>query len=76
MPLYEFRCKKCTEVFELLCRMGENGKTVACTKCGARGAKRLMSVFSAHVAGGSSSKALSGGSNCSTCRGGNCAHCH
>ena len=76
MPLYEFRCKKCTTVFELLCRMGENGKTVACTKCGARSPQRLMSVCATHVAGGASSKALSGGSNCGSCHGGNCAHCH
>jgi len=58
VPLYEFRCKKCTTVFEKLCRVGENGKTVACTACGARNAQRLMSVFAAHVAGGSSSRPL------------------
>ncbi len=75
VPLYEFRCKKCDQVFEQVCRMGENGKTVACPKCRARGARRLMSVFSARVSGGSSSKALSG-SSCSSCSGGDCAHCH
>ncbi len=74
MPLYEFRCKQCDTVFEQLCRMDENGRGVKCPKCGARGARRLMSVFAARVAGGETSKALSGAS-CSTCSGGDCSTC-
>lgn len=75
MPLYEFRCEKCGHVHERLCRMGENGKGLACPECGGRRLRRVMSVFSARVSGGSSSKALSGAS-CSTCTSGNCASCH
>ena len=75
MPLYEFRCKKCTTVFERLCRMGENGKTVACTTCGARSPQRLMSVCSARVSGGSNGESHAS-SRCSGCASHNCATCH
>jgi putative FmdB family regulatory protein len=74
MPLYEFRCEKCHHVMQCLCRVGANGKGLACPACGSRRVRRIMSVFSARVAGGSSSKALSG-SSCSTCTASSCAHC-
>ena len=81
MPLYEFRCNKCNHLFERLCRVGSNGKGLACPICGARQLRRLMSVFSARVKGGGGSSALSGASRqgarggCSTCASGNCATC-
>lgn len=75
MPLYEFRCEKCKRVMQCLCRVGTNGKGLVCPACGARRMRRIMSVFSARVAGGKTSPALSG-SSCSTCTSGNCAHCH
>ncbi len=76
MPLYEFRCKQCENTFELLCRMGEDGKRLVCTKCGSRGARRLMSVFSARVKSGATTQAVAGGKSCHSCRSGNCASCH
>jgi putative FmdB family regulatory protein len=75
MPLYEFRCEKCRKVMQCLCRVGTNGKGLACPSCGGRKLRRIMSVFSARVAGGTANRAMSG-SSCSNCSGGNCAHCH
>jgi len=75
MPLYEFRCDKCRQVMQRLCRVGENGKGLVCSECGGRKLRRIMSVFAARMAGGKTSPALSGAS-CSTCRSGNCASCH
>jgi len=75
VPLYEFRCKKCDQVFERLCRVGSNGKNLTCPACGSRSVRRLMSVFAARVSGERGSSAASGAS-CSTCSSGNCATCH
>lgn len=74
MPLYEFRCKKCENVIERLCRVGSNGKGLKCPKCGGGKLRRLMSVFSARSkdeSGGSTAV----GSSCSTCTSGDCATC-
>jgi putative FmdB family regulatory protein len=76
VPLYEFRCKRCEDTFELLCRVGENGKKLECVSCGSRGARRLMSVFSARVKSGETTSAVAGGRSCHGCRSGNCASCH
>ena len=77
MPLYEFKCDKCTYMFEELCRMGENGRGRPCPKCGAKKLRRLMSVF-AVGASSTSSRSVSGsnaGSSCSTCSSHNCSTC-
>ena len=74
MPLYEFRCEKCENVIERLCRVGTNGKGMKCPKCGGK-MRRLMSVFSARTKGeGGSSTSV--GSSCASCTSGNCATCH
>jgi len=74
MPLYEFRCEKCENVFERLCPVGSNGKGLKCPECGAGRLRRLMSVFSARVSGERDGPAMSG-SSCSTCTSGSCATC-
>ena len=77
MPLYEFRCKQCDQVFERLCRMGENGRTIACEACGAKGPQRLMSVCATRVSSGNGGEAHSpSGSRCGGCTSHNCATCH
>ncbi len=75
MPLYEFRCKKCSHVFERLCRMGENGKSLACEHCGAKAPQRLMSVCATRVSGGNGGEAHST-SKCGGCSSHHCATCH
>jgi putative FmdB family regulatory protein len=74
MPLYEFRCEKCDNVIERLCRMGSNGKGLKCPKCGGAKMRRLMSVFSARSTG-ESGAATAVGSSCSTCTSGDCTTC-
>ena len=75
MPLYEFRCEKCENVIERLCRVGTNGKDLKCPNCGGAKMRRLMSVFSARTKGeGGSSTSV--GSSCASCTSGNCATCH
>lgn len=49
MPMYEFRCRSCGQVFEELCRHDENGEALTCPHCGTTGqGRRLISVFAAH----------------------------
>ena len=76
MPIYEYRCRECSRVFELLVRAsadasGDSGPH--CPECGSEEPKRLFSLFASRsdgpvkVGGGSSS----GGGCC----GGGCG-CH
>lgn len=49
MPMYEFRCNGCGQVFEELCRFDEDGAALTCPHCGTAGqGRRLISVFAAH----------------------------
>jgi putative FmdB family regulatory protein len=45
MPIYEYRCKKCGELFEALRPVGDSGKRLSCPKCGARGVEKQYSAF-------------------------------
>jgi len=52
VPLYEYRCLKCGFVFEELKTSAEGSEATNCVDCGAR-AEKMISSFSAIVAGGS-----------------------
>lgn len=71
MPMYEFGCPNCGTVITELCKMGETGEKLVCTKCGNIGLRKQISGFSSlGVSGGS------GSGNCSPGCNGNCAGCH
>jgi putative FmdB family regulatory protein len=62
MPLYEYRCPRCCERFEVLQRVGASADAVRCPECGADQVERQLSSFAAAVAGrGSTSFAEAGG---------------
>lgn len=75
MPIYEFKCSTCQNVFEELVPRDTTGDLLKCPDCGAVGAKRLVSAFAAHglenghiavgrkFTGGGSSKTDSADSN-------------
>ncbi len=44
MPLYEYRCKKCGHVTEVLEKPDASGRHT-CEKCGSRRMEKLMSTF-------------------------------
>ena len=58
MPIYEYRCRKCETVFEALRPLGDDGRKLACPKCGVKAPEKIFSVFAA------SSSASSGGEGC------------
>ena len=45
MPVYEFRCEACGELFERKLSVAERNTPGACPKCGADEAERVMSGF-------------------------------
>jgi len=58
MPIYEYRCEKCGESFELLRSMSLSDADAPCPRCGTP-SKKKFSVFACTVKG---SPASSGGS--------------
>jgi putative FmdB family regulatory protein len=45
MPIYEYKCKKCKETFEVFRTVRESDEKVACPKCGAKDPERQISVY-------------------------------
>ncbi len=71
MPIFEFQCEDCGEVFEELV-LGNNEDKVVCKKCKSSKVKKLVS----QVAFKSGNKFISSlGSACSSCKGGTCGSC-
>ncbi len=44
MPFYEYACKKCGEIFDVLQKLGAGAEGVLCPRCGGSGCDKLMSV--------------------------------
>ena len=45
MPIYEYKCKKCGEKFELRLGFSQNRNSVKCPKCGGEEPERVFSPF-------------------------------
>ncbi|OAQ20785.1 FmdB family zinc ribbon protein [Thermosulfurimonas dismutans] len=73
MPIYEFECEACGEVFEELV-FGGKIEGIKCKKCQSEKVKKLMSACGFKSEGKFVSTA-SGGA-CSGCAGGSCSTCH
>lgn len=72
MPIFEFQCEDCGEVFEELI-LGGKIEGINCKKCKSPKVKKLIS----QVAFKSGNKFVSAsGSSCSTCKAGTCSSCH
>ncbi len=71
MPIYEFRCLKCDELFEILTARADEAVEMRCPKCAAAEFERVMSATNYSVGGGGGSS--SGASQQSrSCSGGSC----
>jgi putative FmdB family regulatory protein len=55
MPIYEYKCKKCGEKFEMKLGIFQNKKSVKCPKCGGGEPERVFSSFSTDSRSGSCS---------------------
>ncbi len=47
MPIYEYRCVKCSHVFDAFQRVGADGSNLQCPVCGAEKPEKLFSAFAA-----------------------------
>ena len=70
MPIYEFRCLACQELFEFL-QMGSGDIETKCPKCGADTFERVMSSTN-FAMGDSGSAPAAAPSQSRQCQGGSC----
>jgi len=52
MPMYEYRCRECGELYEEIVKLNTQDSEVECPACGAHQSERKQSTFA--VRGGSS----------------------
>jgi hypothetical protein len=52
MPLYDYKCKICANVFEVLVKSGDRDKEQACPKCESKEVGKLVSRTSFSLKGG------------------------
>lgn len=64
MPMYEYQCNNCGEVFEEIVRFSEADLLPVCPTCGARETRKKISV--AASIGASTSSLSVGSSSCSS----------
>ncbi len=57
MPLYEYRCKKCNQLFELMRPVAKADARARCTQCQSTAVKRVLSRFAVVGAGEGGSSA-------------------
>jgi|WetSurMetagenome_2_1015567.scaffolds.fasta_scaffold746044_2 putative FmdB family regulatory protein len=65
MPIYEYKCKKCGEKFELRLGFFHDKKSLKCPKCGCEDPERVFSPFATSGSSDGSSYSSSG-SSCSS----------
>ena len=65
MPIFEFKCKKCGNVFEFLCFRSGEEDDVTCPSCGGHKTEKLLSKFSSTSSG--SGNGLGSGLAASSC---------
>ena len=71
MPLYEFKCLKCNEFFELLVMKKGEEVEMKCPKCNSAEFERVLSATS-YAMGGSADGAQGVSSQTRTCSSGSC----
>ncbi|OPX40251.1 MAG: zinc ribbon domain-containing protein [Thermoplasmata archaeon] len=63
MPIYEFKCRKCGNIFERLCFASDDESDITCPTCQGNEVEKLLSSFSS----GSSSSGLGQALSSSSC---------
>jgi len=46
MPIYEYRCRKCGEIFEKIQKLNEGEESLTCPYCGGKKPEKVLSGFS------------------------------
>ena len=71
MPIYEFRCLKCDEIFELLFRSSDDPQEMKCPHCGNEDIERVLSRTNFSLGPSSSKPQTTATTN--TCATGSCS---
>jgi putative FmdB family regulatory protein len=66
MPIYEFRCKRCTSSFETIVASAKKDEPTLCPGCGSKETMRLISTFAAQI-GSDSGEACGWDASASAC---------
>ncbi|MBU0575064.1 MAG: zinc ribbon domain-containing protein [Pseudomonadota bacterium] len=67
MPIYEYRCRKCKHLFEVLFRSRDEKMTVTCPECESTRTQRMMSAFAGKIGNTSDGAAGCGSCAATTC---------
>jgi len=67
MPIYEFKCRKCKHLFEVLFRSRDEKLSLACPECGSARTEKMISAFSGKIGNTSA-----GGASCGSCAATSC----
>ncbi|MBI5961134.1 MAG: zinc ribbon domain-containing protein [Chloroflexi bacterium] len=73
MPVYDYRCCECEEVFEVRRSMSESDKAAVCPTC--HGEKTVRIYSAPNVVGGTQQHQHSSGGGCAGCAGASCSTC-
>lgn len=73
MPIYEFKCLKCTELFELILMNKNEEAQLKCPKCGSEDFERVISTTNHSMGAGSDDK-TSVSSQTRSCSSGSCTN--
>ncbi len=75
MPIYEFKCSKCEEFFELLVMKNDDDKEVKCPKCDSMEFERIMSSTNFSMGSSNTGSSAKSGVNVKerTCTSGSCS---
>ncbi len=46
VPIYEYRCRKCGEIFEKIQKLNEGEESLTCPYCGGKKPEKILSSFS------------------------------
>jgi len=74
MPIYEFDCLKCGNVFEELVGHSEDASKLTCPSCSSRRVKKRFSLFGFRSKG-ESGQTRTSSSSCAGCTATSCASC-
>ena len=73
MPIFEFRCDKCSQIFELLAMKTNDQIEAKCPHCGGDEITRVMSAANCAVSDGGGQISQAGGVQSRSCSTGDCA---
>ncbi len=78
MPIYEYRCEKCSKKFDILHKSSLSEEKIMCPACGSLENKKVFSTFAAKSSSGDDPGSCGDGSPgmqaSGGCRGGSCSH--